>query len=155
MEDPSSLRKVAEAMNSIVIWDASTKTASVIKPQVNIMFTETKDGIVSSGSPSETIPYWTEYDKYLTYISMSGFRQENTRYYALFIRLTQKADCGIQQLLNPGPYRTYLLRDPRPLLFFLLPGISQLIKMPLYMSLVSIKDSSGNFSRWQNKMELR
>ncbi len=151
------LRKVAEAMNSIVMWDASTKTASVIKPQVNIMFTETKDGIVSSGPPSETIPYWTEYDKYLTYISMSGLPAGEHKVLCSLHKIDSKSGLLDSAAIESRPIQNISVDGPyTPVIFSTAWDKSVIKDAGIYALMVSIKDSSGNFSPVAiHKMELR
>ncbi|MCX7745892.1 MAG: copper amine oxidase N-terminal domain-containing protein [Clostridia bacterium] len=66
------LRKVVESVNGLVTWDGKNKTAVITKPQVNIMFTESKNGVTSVGELVETFPVWSESDKFISHISIGN-----------------------------------------------------------------------------------
>ncbi|MDP4181806.1 MAG: stalk domain-containing protein [Bacillota bacterium] len=140
------LRKVAEAVNGIVSWDGATKTASITKPQINIMFTETKDGSTAAGEPAEVIPYWTEFDKYLSYISISGLSVgKHTLYCGIYkndqnnnIDFTKPIDSKSEQDINVTGPNT-------PVIFALSWDKNNISEAGVYSFIVSLKDNDGNF----------
>ncbi len=151
------LRKVAEAMNSIIEWDASTKTASVVKPQVNIMFTESQDGIVSYGQPSETIPHWTEYEKYLSYVSISGLPKGEHQVLCTLYKNDVKTGSLTSTEVDSRPAHNIFVDSPNsPVIFSTAWDKSIITEAGVYSFVVSIKDSSQNLAPVAvHKMELR
>lgn len=140
------IRKVAEAVNGIVTWDGSTKTASILKPHVNIIFAESKDGSTISGEPSEIIPFWTEYDRYLSYISISGLPAGNhTLYCGIFktdknnnIDFKKPIDTKTEHTINAASQNT-------PVIFALAWDKSNIKEAGTYYFMVNLKDAEGNF----------
>lgn len=151
------LRKVAESMNSVVLWDASTKTASVIKPQVNIMFTETQDGVGSFGQPSETIPYWSEYDRYLTYISISGLPAGDHQVLCSLHKINAQNNLLDSTAIDSKPTHNVNVEGPNHPVIFSIAWDKSVIKTAgVYALAVSIKDGSGSFTPVAvHRMELK
>lgn len=138
------LRKVAESLNSIVAWDSTTKTASVLKPQVNIMFTQSADGVSASGEPAETIPFWTEYDKFLSYTSISGLPAAN---YSVLCSIYKKdPKDGSKILIDSKPTQEIMVSGSNtPVMFSLAWDKVIISEAGIYTFVVSIKDGSGQY----------
>ncbi len=138
------LRKVSESLNSVVTWDAAAKTASVLKPQVNIIFTQSADGVIASGEPTETIPFWTEYDKFLSYISISGLPAAN---YSVLCSIYKKHPKDSSKILiDSKPTQEIMASGPNnPVMFSLAWDKAIISEAGVYSFVVSIKDGSGQY----------
>ncbi len=140
------LRKVAEAMNSIIIWDAAAKTASVVKPQVNIVFTETKDDVNALGNPIETIPYWTEYETFLSYVTVSNLPAGDYSLLCSIYRNNPETGLTDSVPIDSKPLQNISVSGPNtPVPFSLSWDKAVITDAGVYSFVVSIKDSSGKY----------
>jgi hypothetical protein len=140
------IRKVAEAVNGIVTWDGSTKTASILKPHVNIIFAESKDGSTISGEPSEIIPFWTEYDRYLSYISISGLPAGNHTLYCGIFKAAKDKNIDLTKPVDTKTEQTITAVGPNtPVMFALAWDKINIREAGTYSFMVNLKDNEGNF----------
>lgn len=76
----SFFRKMAEALNAIMIWDAKDKTISLIKPDVNMvtatMVGKKEDSMVIAG-PFSKVRKGESLDRFYVYTEISNLPNEN------------------------------------------------------------------------------
>ncbi|HOV25071.1 MAG TPA: copper amine oxidase N-terminal domain-containing protein [Pseudobacteroides sp.] len=141
------LRKVAEAVNSIVTWDAANRTASILKPQVNIIFAETKDGSTVSGELSEIIPFWTANEKYLSHISIGGLPKGKHTLYCGIYSSDKNGNINLSKPIDSKPEYTVNSTSPNTPVWFAIAWDRATIKEAgIYSFVVQLKDSDGNFN---------
>ncbi|WP_050753308.1 copper amine oxidase N-terminal domain-containing protein [Pseudobacteroides cellulosolvens] len=141
------LRKVAEAVNGIVTWDGASRTASILKPQVNIIFAETKDGSTVSGELSEIIPFWTANDRYLSHISIGGLPTGKYVLYCGIYKSDKNNNIDLTAPIDTKPEYTINAAGPNTPAWFALAWDKANIKEAgVYSFVVNLKDNEGNFN---------
>jgi|GEM_PF-3549881 len=140
------LRKVSEALNSIVSWDSTTKTASVVKPQINIIFTETTDGVIASGPPTEIIPFWTEYEKYLSYVTISGLNEGKYNLSLGIYKNDQNNNPDFSSAIESVPIKEITSSGPNsPVLFSNAWDKLKITEAGIYSFIVSMEDEENQY----------
>lgn len=140
------IRKVAEAVNGIVTWDGANRTASILKPQVNIIFAETKDGATVSGELSEIIPFWTANDRYLSHISIGSLPAGKHVVYCAIYKSDKNGNIDLTTPIDTKPEYTITVAGPNTPAWFALAWDKANIKESgVYSFVVNLKDEDGNF----------
>jgi len=141
------LRKVAEAVNGIVTWDGTNRTASILKPQVNIIFAETKDGSTVSGELSEIIPFWTANEKYLSHISIGGLPMGKHVLYCGIYKYDKNGNINLSKPIDSKPEHTINSTSPNtPVWFALAWDRANIKEAGIYSFVVRLKDPDGNLN---------
>jgi hypothetical protein len=139
------LRKVVESVNGIVSWDQATKTASVLKPHVNVVFTETTDGVNPKGAPQPVFPA-TTYEKILSYVSISNVPAGTYNVY-VGIYKTDSATGVMNLVEGKSAADRVVTKQNVPVMFSTTWTKATILQSGagLYSFVVTFKDSSGKY----------
>jgi len=138
------VRKVAESMNAIVTWNEQSRSVSILKPEVSVVFTETEDGRTPKGAPLSTFPA-TPYAKFLSYTSVNNLPGGK---YDVFVGLYKRGEKGETIPVELKPSVEITVEKTGTPVMLMTPWDTSILKNSgpaVYYYIMAMKDADGKY----------